>query len=65
MTEAELETVLDEMYAMLGILPSPEQEPKQFASKVKLYKHLKGLQAPAPKAEEIAEANPEVEASNV
>jgi hypothetical protein len=41
MTEEELNEVLDDMYRMFANLPSPEHEPKQFAAKVKLYKHLK------------------------
>jgi hypothetical protein len=41
MTDTELETTIDSMFTMFNVLPSPEHEPRQFAAKVKLYKHLK------------------------
>jgi hypothetical protein len=44
MNEKQLDEILDEMYAMFSIVPSPEHEPKRFAYYVKLYRYLKGKQ---------------------
>ena len=43
MTEEELEKTIDEMEAMLGMLPNPEHEPKRFVTYVKMFKYLKSI----------------------
>jgi hypothetical protein len=41
MSEAELQTMIDEMFEMFGQLPNPDQEPRRFKYYIQLYLHVK------------------------